>query len=563
MKGNDACTPNDVAKFAAATSVEFGFDSNNQTESVSISLGAADGYVIDAPIPTKCNSLHRVTVEFPEKKRLAELQRCPWLADTVDCASVVRDTTQAAQTHSIDTTEAHTVASTLHTTIESDLTSLTSMLAQTTSSVLAEPTITTSADESTTTTTSSASTSQAVTTIKKHASPKPPPIVAETSDATRRRAHVAVQLCATAVAWLGSVASSVDAQTSNDVCSVHLEMLLPQGDEELIQFRRETLGNNQTSFSVSTEHEGRPFVVDGRAVVSDVRRVQRMPVMASSCEADAMLFAAAVDEETAAAAASSSHSNAPKYDWLRQARNEHASVASFAKFSLQLMAVGAPSPLLFAAMRAGQDEVRHADSCLAMINGRDDAESIVSFDAFPPQAIDRIEAITLEQLALSTFREGGVGELVSALRAVQRASTAADSDSHNVAKVWRQIAQDEARHALLAWRTIEWTLSATANRTELRLQLAQEMQSTLEQTSSFNNIQRNNNANNLFDDIVAHLVQPLYTCIVDNTPQRDPHQQLQQAASLDKQLDTKLAALSTLEFNVENVIQEMKLAINC
>ncbi|HVM69350.1 MAG TPA: hypothetical protein VM204_05885, partial [Gaiellaceae bacterium] len=44
--------------------------------------------------------------------------------------------------------------------------------------------------------------------------------------------------------------------------------------------------------------------------------------------------------------------------WLREAAAEHASVASFSRFSLQLLAVGAPPDLLVAAHEAALDEAR-------------------------------------------------------------------------------------------------------------------------------------------------------------------------------------------------------------
>ncbi|MCA9546694.1 MAG: ferritin-like domain-containing protein, partial [Myxococcales bacterium] len=46
--------------------------------------------------------------------------------------------------------------------------------------------------------------------------------------------------------------------------------------------------------------------------------------------------------------------------WTRQALAEHASVASFARFALHLMAVGAPPDLLVATHQAGLDEIEHA-----------------------------------------------------------------------------------------------------------------------------------------------------------------------------------------------------------
>lgn len=52
--------------------------------------------------------------------------------------------------------------------------------------------------------------------------------------------------------------------------------------------------------------------------------------------------------------------------WLRAGAGEHASVAAFARLSLQLMAHGAPMELLLAVHEAAADEVRHAALCWEM-----------------------------------------------------------------------------------------------------------------------------------------------------------------------------------------------------
>ena len=49
--------------------------------------------------------------------------------------------------------------------------------------------------------------------------------------------------------------------------------------------------------------------------------------------------------------------------WLKLAEAEHASVASFAKHTLQLMSIGAPSKLIEASQQASIDEIRHAQMC--------------------------------------------------------------------------------------------------------------------------------------------------------------------------------------------------------
>ena len=45
---------------------------------------------------------------------------------------------------------------------------------------------------------------------------------------------------------------------------------------------------------------------------------------------------------------------------MEQAEGEHASVASFARNTLQLLTLGSPSELLVASQQAGIDEINHA-----------------------------------------------------------------------------------------------------------------------------------------------------------------------------------------------------------
>ncbi|HEU4537511.1 MAG TPA: hypothetical protein VFS00_25505, partial [Polyangiaceae bacterium] len=52
--------------------------------------------------------------------------------------------------------------------------------------------------------------------------------------------------------------------------------------------------------------------------------------------------------------------------WLDVAALEHASVASFARFTLELLALGAPPALVAEAQRAGLDEVAHAEVAYAL-----------------------------------------------------------------------------------------------------------------------------------------------------------------------------------------------------
>jgi hypothetical protein len=59
------------------------------------------------------------------------------------------------------------------------------------------------------------------------------------------------------------------------------------------------------------------------------------------------------------------------------------------------------------------------------------------------------------ELARNTFLEGCVGETIAALAAERAATRATDPQTKQILTT---IAQDEARHAALAWRTVRWAI---------------------------------------------------------------------------------------------------------
>ena len=142
-------------------------------------------------------------------------------------------------------------------------------------------------------------------------------------------------------------------------------------------------------------------------------------------------------------------------EWRRQALGEHASVASFAAFSLQLMVNGAPPALLTAAANAAADEVRHGQQSFALA-AMFDSGNASSPTAFPTRAIDSLRSQSLAELAEAALREGGVDETVSVLRAAQRLDSDAEQLTAEEQRVLFGIVQDETRHAVLAWRTVAW-----------------------------------------------------------------------------------------------------------
>lgn len=136
--------------------------------------------------------------------------------------------------------------------------------------------------------------------------------------------------------------------------------------------------------------------------------------------------------------------------WTRDALVEHASVAAFARFALELLAVGAPAELVDAAHAAARDEVRHARLAFALAEGY--AGAPVAPGGFPFADGVRVET-DLAALAAATAREGCVGETVVALLA---AEALAATDDPAVRETLAVVAADETRHAELAWRTVRW-----------------------------------------------------------------------------------------------------------
>lgn len=138
--------------------------------------------------------------------------------------------------------------------------------------------------------------------------------------------------------------------------------------------------------------------------------------------------------------------------WCRDGMYEHASVASFARFAMELMAVGAPPDLVAAAHVAAADEVRHAKACLSLAAGY--AGRPLAPGGFPFGG-HAVIADDLAEIAARAAYEGCVGETVAAIQAAEQLSTARDP---RVRAVLAAIAEEEAQHAELAWKTVAWAI---------------------------------------------------------------------------------------------------------
>lgn len=138
-------------------------------------------------------------------------------------------------------------------------------------------------------------------------------------------------------------------------------------------------------------------------------------------------------------------------EWRHDALMEHASVASFARAALELMSLAAPPHLVDGCLAAGRDEVRHAERCFALAS----SYSGTSLEA-GPLALVAPRPLTWAELAVHTFEEGCVEETLATLDA-QRALARCTAPEAAVAL--SEIAEDEARHAELAWITVAFALA--------------------------------------------------------------------------------------------------------
>jgi hypothetical protein len=137
--------------------------------------------------------------------------------------------------------------------------------------------------------------------------------------------------------------------------------------------------------------------------------------------------------------------------WLRNALMEHASVAAFARFTLELLAVGAPADLIRDSNDAASDETRHAELCFALAS----EYSGKALGPGPLSVDGALDGISLEKLVVTAIAEGCIGETVAAVEAAEQLAHASDP---RVREVLALISEDETRHAELAWRFVAWAL---------------------------------------------------------------------------------------------------------
>jgi len=186
---------------------------------------------------------------------------------------------------------------------------------------------------------------------------------------------------------------------------------------------------------------GRPFTVDGTSRTARSKISEQPHIDGSNSWTMDLLPSLPKDN--------SSYNHEVGLYWLQQAEAEHASVASFARHTLQLMSLGAPSELLIASQAASIDEIKHAKMCYSL------ASIFINTDV-SPESLDVEESLgdlDVKSIIKSVIREGCIEETLAAIEAHFRADHSEDLE---IKQVLKEIAQDETKHAQLAWDTVAW-----------------------------------------------------------------------------------------------------------
>lgn len=137
--------------------------------------------------------------------------------------------------------------------------------------------------------------------------------------------------------------------------------------------------------------------------------------------------------------------------WADTALSAHAAIGAYARFTLQLMSLGAPPRLINGAAQAMQDEVAHAQACFSLARryaGRDVGPG-------PLPGMPNLRDTDLTSIVLSAVQRGCIQEAVSALSAREALEHCQDAATREVLISRQEL---KAQQAQLAWRFVAWAL---------------------------------------------------------------------------------------------------------
>jgi hypothetical protein len=194
---------------------------------------------------------------------------------------------------------------------------------------------------------------------------------------------------------------------------------------------------------------GRPFLVEGSARLANVEPTNTW-LAANGAAPDCSLLNTEQRWQLAQV-------------WAELGLMEHASIAAFARFTLQLLSVGAPAELVEQSQRALADELLHAQICFGLASAY--AGEPIGPGPLPTE--HALDLSSLEDIAALTLHEGCVGETIAALEASEALARATEPA---VRAALTRIEADERRHAELGWRFVTWAVRAGGASVQRRIQ---------------------------------------------------------------------------------------------
>lgn len=144
--------------------------------------------------------------------------------------------------------------------------------------------------------------------------------------------------------------------------------------------------------------------------------------------------------------------------WRENGRTEHASVAAFARLTMDLMALGAPPELISSANRDARDEIRHAELCFSLaksLDGRDCGPGPFP-EAQTARTLPADRTLALAELAVDSLIDGALHEGLSARIIAQLARRC---EEPAIRSLLRELAADEGRHSAHGWDVVQWCLA--------------------------------------------------------------------------------------------------------
>eukprot|EP01084_Bolivina_argentea_P131520 232129_1 len=138
------------------------------------------------------------------------------------------------------------------------------------------------------------------------------------------------------------------------------------------------------------------------------------------------------------------------YKWKQQALSEYASIATFSKFSLELMSIGAPLWFIELSNQASIDEIRHAKVSFDIANMYLNSEQCMISDVFPSHVVN-IDA-DWNRISKDVVIGGCLGETLSAFKMIK------NKYGNIIDEYLYSMAMDEIKHSALAWVTIKWMI---------------------------------------------------------------------------------------------------------